>query len=101
MAFACPSLRRTLLGILACCASSTSCASAPARTAFEVGKQPAANFELDGEPFCFVGANNYYLAYKPRPMVDDVLEGARAMGVKVVRIWGFIDRGSLDGSVPN
>jgi len=23
------------------------------------------------------------------------------MGVKVVRLWGFIDRGSLDGSVPS
>ena len=87
-----------LLGVLACCFS-TSCASTPARTAFDVRKNPAANFELDGAPFCFAGANNYYLTYKPRPMVDDLLEDARAIGVKVVRIWGFIDRGSLDGSV--
>ncbi len=87
-----------LLGAWSCCFS-ISCATTSARTAFDVGKNPATNFELDGAPFCFVGANNYYLAYEPRPMVDDVLEGARAMGVKVVRIWGFIDRGSLDGSV--
>ncbi len=87
-----------LLAILSCCFS-IGCVSAPAKTAFDVGKNPATNFELDGAPFCFVGANNYYLAYKPRPMVDDVLEAARAIGVKVVRIWGFIDRGSLDGSV--
>jgi mannan endo-1,4-beta-mannosidase len=65
----------------------------------DVDRRPAANFELDGTPFCFVGANNYYLTYKPHPMVDDVLESARAMGVRVVRLWGFIDRGSLDGSV--
>src|SRR6187431_233626 len=87
-----------LLGSLSC-GFSTSCTSPRARTALDVEQNPATNFELDGAPFCFVGANNYYLTYKPRPMVDDVLESARAMGVKVVRIWGFIDRGSLDGSV--
>ena len=78
-----------------------SCAPTRAKSAFEIGGKPPVNFEIDGAPLCFVGANNYYLAYKPKPMVDDVLEAARAMGVKVVRIWGFIDRGSLDGSVPN
>jgi len=98
VAFAGAPLRLALLGSLSC-GFSASCANTPARTAFDVGKNPATSFELDGAPFCFVGANNYYLAYKPRAMVDDVLESARAMGVKVVRIWGFIDRGSLDGSV--
>lgn len=77
------------------------CAAPTAKSASEVAHGPRANFEVDGAPLCFVGANNYYLAYKPRPMVDAVLESARAMGVKVLRIWGFIDRGSLDGSVPN
>ena len=77
------------------------CAAAPARSAFDVGKRPATNFEVGGRPLCFVGANNYYLGYKPKPMVDDVLESARAMGVQVVRTWGFIDRGSIDGSVPS
>ncbi len=99
MAFAFPLLRPAalLLGMLAC-GLSASCIGSP-RSAFEARKNPAVNFELDGAPFCFVGANNYYLAYAPRPMVDDVLESARAIGVRVVRIWGFIDRGSLDGSV--
>jgi len=92
------SLPRALLG-LALCGFGASCATTRPRSAFDVGKNPATNFELDGAPFCFVGANNYYLAYKPHAMVDDVLESARAMGVKVVRTWGFIDRGSLDGSV--
>jgi mannan endo-1,4-beta-mannosidase len=46
-----------------------------------------------------VGSNNYYLAYKPRPMVDDVLESAKALNFRVMRMWGFIDIGSLDGSV--
>ncbi|HKO48043.1 MAG TPA: cellulase family glycosylhydrolase [Polyangiaceae bacterium] len=98
MAFGSSPLRHAWLGMLACCFN-TSCVSAPSKTAFDVARNAATNFELDGQPFCFVGANNYYLAYAPRPMVDDVLESARAMGVRVVRIWGFIDRGSLDGSV--
>jgi len=93
--------RGSLLSALPCVVAglTASCASTPAKSGFDVGKSPATNFELEGAPFCFVGANNYYLAYKPRAMVDDVLETAQAMGVKVIRIWGFIDRGSLDGSV--
>ena len=87
-----------MLGPLAFCLS-TSCASPPAKSAFDVSKRPATSFELEGKPFCFAGANNYYLSYKPPAMVDDVLESARAMGLKVVRIWAFIDRGSLDGRV--
>ena len=85
--------------LVACALLSVSCAVQRAKSPFEVGKNPATNFEVDGAPLCFVGTNNYYLAYKPKAMVDDVLEGARAMGVKVVRVWGFIDRGSLDGTV--
>jgi mannan endo-1,4-beta-mannosidase len=81
------------------CSINLSCAHAPFRTAFDVGQKLPRSFELDGAPFCFVGANNYYLAYKPHAMVDEVLEDARAMGVKVVRMWAFIDRGSLDGRV--
>lgn len=100
MASGSPLLLHAWLGLLACSVSA-GCASAPARSAFDLAKNRATNFELDGQPFCFVGANNYYLAYKPRPMVDDVLEAAHAMGVRVVRIWGFIDRGSLDGHVPS
>ena len=66
--------------------------------------QPAAKsavFALDGKPYCFAGTNNYYLIFKPRPMVDGVLEAAAAMQLGVVRTWGFLDRGALDGGVPN
>jgi mannan endo-1,4-beta-mannosidase len=71
-----------------------------AASSLDAKVNPPANFEVDGQPFCFVGGNNYYLSYKPKPMVDDVLTSAQAMGVRVMRIWGFIDRGSLDKSVP-
>ncbi|HEY8946691.1 MAG TPA: cellulase family glycosylhydrolase [Polyangiaceae bacterium] len=77
------------------------CLKTPNRTAvsaLDVRLSPPENFELEGRPFCFVGANNYYLAYKPRPMVDDVLSAAKALGFRVMRMWGFIDIGSIDGS---
>jgi mannan endo-1,4-beta-mannosidase len=64
-------------------------------------EEPAPYFVLDGEPFCFAGANNYYLSYKPPAAVLDVLEAAAALDLRVVRLWGFLDRGSLDGSVRN
>ncbi|HEX3774745.1 MAG TPA: cellulase family glycosylhydrolase [Polyangiaceae bacterium] len=93
---------RPLATAVVCCSLCIGCLKAPRRaanSAFDLAANPVANFEVDGAPLCFVGANNYYLTYKPKPMVDDVLAAAQRMGVKVLRIWGFIDRGSLDGSV--
>ncbi|NOK63961.1 MAG: Endo-1,4-beta-mannosidase [Chloroflexi bacterium AL-W] len=58
-------------------------------------------FTLNGAPYYFGGTNNYYLTFKSNAMVDDVLEDAAAMDLRVIRLWGFIDRGSLDGSIPN
>jgi mannan endo-1,4-beta-mannosidase len=72
-----------------------------AQSALAVDVSPPASFELEGKPFCFAGANNYYLASKPRRMVDDVLIAAKQLGFPVVRIWGFLDIGSLDGRVPH
>jgi mannan endo-1,4-beta-mannosidase len=60
---------------------------------------PSAVFLHQGKPFCFSGGNNYYLTYKDREMVDDVFKQAKAMGLKVMRTWAFIDRGSMDDSV--
>ena len=63
--------------------------------------EPSPYFVLDGKPFCFAGTNNYYLSYKSEEAVLDVLETAVAMELRVVRMWGFLDRGSLDGAVRN
>jgi mannan endo-1,4-beta-mannosidase len=60
---------------------------------------PSAVFLHQGKPFCFTGSNNYYLSYRDKAMVDDVFVQAKAMGLKVLRTWAFIDRGSLDDSV--
>src|SRR6185436_6359112 len=70
-----------------------------ARSTLDLKANPPPSFELNGEPFCFSGTNNYYITYQPKTMVDDVLQSAKAMGLPVVRTWGFIDVGSLDGSV--
>jgi len=53
---------------------------------------------LDGKQFRFAGSNNYYLMYKSRLMVDDVLADAQAAGFTVIRAWGFLDIGNQDGS---
>lgn len=60
---------------------------------------PSAVFMHDGKPLCFSGTNNYYLNYRDKAMVDDVFARAKAMGLKVMRTWAFIDRGSVDDSV--
>lgn len=65
----------------------------------EATNTPSAVFLHQGKPFCFTGSNNYYLSYKDKAMVDDVFVQAKAMGLKVLRTWAFIDRGSLDDSV--
>jgi mannan endo-1,4-beta-mannosidase len=59
------------------------------------------HFVLDGKAFCFAGTNNYYLTFKRQTMVDDVLHAAKEMRLPVIRFWGYIDRGSLDGSRPS
>lgn len=53
---------------------------------------------LQGQPFRFAGANNYYLMYKSQFMVDDVLETAAESKFTVLRTWGFLDIGNEDGS---
>lgn len=91
-------------GALLCAALASSCVQAKGPNtagALDAGLNAPANFELEGRPFCFAGANNYYLASKPAPMVDDVLLAAKALNLPVVRMWAFLDIGSLDGSVPH
>ncbi len=55
-------------------------------------------FMLNGSPYEIAGANNYYPEYEPKAMVDDLFSNAHAMGLTTMRIWAFIDIGSLDGS---
>ncbi|MDQ2901328.1 MAG: cellulase family glycosylhydrolase, partial [Acidobacteriota bacterium] len=52
-------------------------------------------FTLDGQPFRFAGANNYYLGNRSKAMADAVLDRAAAMGLQVIRTWGFLDAGPV------
>jgi mannan endo-1,4-beta-mannosidase len=93
------------LGAVLCAAVlASACVKTPDRFAastLDVRVKPPATFELEGKPFCFGGSNNYYPIFKPRPVVDDLLEAARSLDFRVMRVWGMLDRGSLDGSVPD
>lgn len=75
--------------------------STPGLIEVEPTTEKSAIFVHQGKPFCFAGTNNYYLTFKGKEMVDDVLVQAKAMKLEVMRLWAFIDRGSLDGSVPS
>lgn len=74
-------------------------ASAGAGTAAHHGAGAATGFvrragtrlTLDGRPFRFAGANNYYLDYAAASMTDEVLATAQARGLDVVRTWAFLD----------
>lgn len=57
------------------------------------------SFTLGGKPLFFGGTNDYYLHYKSHKMIDDVLNDAAAMRLKVIRLWGFLDGRSADGFV--
>lgn len=62
---------------------------------------PSAYFVKNGKPFCFMGSNNYYPIYKSDLAIRDLLDAAQAMNLGMLRIWAYLDRGSLDGSMPN
>ncbi len=68
---------------------------------FERTTVPTPYFVKDGKPFCFVGTNNYYPMYKKDFAVKNLLDTAKSLNSPVVRMWAFIDRGSLDQSMPN
>ena len=63
-----------------------------------VGRK-GSNFTLKDDVFYFAGTNNYYLHYNSHFMIDDVLKNAVAMGLPVIRMWGFLDGSSANGFV--
>lgn len=103
-----------VLGLLSACVLETSETHTPATkvqymemkddyTPAEIAPSdtPSPFFVHEGAPYCFAGTNNYYLIYKSPAAVVDVLDAAVDMGLPVIRTWAFLDRGSLDGRVPN
>ncbi|QII48993.1 cellulase family glycosylhydrolase [Bacillus paralicheniformis] len=65
--------------------------SRPALAASPFVETSGTSFTLNGKDFYFAGTNNYYFHYKSKKMVDDVFEDMKAMNLKVIRIWGFLD----------
>jgi mannan endo-1,4-beta-mannosidase len=57
------------------------------------------DFTLNPGVLFFAGTNNYYLHYNSHFMIDDVLQNAVAMGLRVMRCWGFLDGNSANGFV--
>jgi len=53
--------------------------------------QKGSSLLLDGKEFRFSGTNNYYMHYASHDMIEAVLDDALKMGVKVLRVWGFMD----------
>jgi mannan endo-1,4-beta-mannosidase len=49
-------------------------------------------FFLNGQGFRMAGANVYYLAFVNQTTVEAVLDLAVAMGLNVLRIWGFFEQ---------
>ena len=52
---------------------------------------------LDNKTFYYNGTNQYYLFYKSNAMIDEVIEDAAALGLTVIRTWGFCDGELKDG----
>ena len=63
-----------------------------------VGRK-GSDFTLGNKVFYFAGTNNYYLHYNSHFMIDDVLNDAVAMGLPVIRCWGFLDGNPANGFV--
>lgn len=54
-------------------------------------------FYLNGKNFYMNGANQYNLPFEQQAMVDEILADAGAMGINVIRTWGFADGTGMNG----
>jgi mannan endo-1,4-beta-mannosidase len=89
---AAPAALAVLLALVSA-AGLASCAGLDAAGAAEAGfvTVRGGQFWLDGAPFRFAGTNNYYMHYESDKMLSDVLDAAKAMDLKVLRVWGFMN----------
>lgn len=55
------------------------------------------HFKLNGHAFYVAGTNHHYLHFAPQVEISNVLQDAQNMGINALRLWAFLDIGSLDG----
>lgn len=48
-------------------------------------------FQVSGRTTRFTGTNSYYLGWASREMVDATFQTAAALGIEIMRTWGFLD----------
>ncbi|KAI1793923.1 glycoside hydrolase [Ganoderma leucocontextum] len=85
------------VGVLSLCTAFLCCGLGAASTLPKTRQVPSGfvttkgkQFELDGKPFAFVGANSYWLPLLTSQVdVDATLQSMKEAGVKVLRTWGF------------
>ncbi len=54
-------------------------------------KANGTGLSVNGQTYKFSLANQYYLFYKSKLMIDDVFQDAASLGLSVIRTWGFCD----------
>jgi mannan endo-1,4-beta-mannosidase len=54
------------------------------------------SFFLNGQAFRMAGANVYYLGFVNRPTIEAILDQTIAVGLNVLRIWGFCEQTDSD-----
>ncbi|MFT3892739.1 MAG: cellulase family glycosylhydrolase [Anaerolineales bacterium] len=54
-------------------------------------KTSGPHFTVNNQRFRFIGANAEYLPIVPDTTVEDVLDRAQSLGIRVIRTWGFGD----------
>jgi mannan endo-1,4-beta-mannosidase len=60
-------------------------------------KASGTNLVQDGKRYIVKGTNQYYLFYKSKKMIDEVIDDAAAMGLNTLRTWGFCEGELKDG----
>lgn len=79
--------------------TSTAAATATAGPAAGYVSTSGTEFRLNGKKFYFVGSNAYWLTYLTNNAdIDYALDQFKKSGMKVLRIWGFGDYTSSQGS---
>ena len=95
-------IKKRLVSIMISLSLVTGIMQAGSITANSVGSVPegfvytkGTQFMMDRNTYYYGGTNCYYLTYKSKSTVQNVLNDASDMGLNVIRIWGHLDVGKM------